>query len=119
MKKKQPKEADLEARIGEALAVGFLWLPAEALEYQTKFSLQIGRGILTVGGESVSRLESREDVLVSHNGKPLAVLELKRPGQPLTESDEKQGVRGGGPHRRRPWNPARFRHSRPAAEDRG
>jgi type I site-specific restriction endonuclease len=45
-----------------------------------------------VGGEPVSRIESRSDVLVSHNGKPLAVLELKRPGQALTESDEKQGL---------------------------
>lgn len=92
MKQKSSTEADLEARIGEALALAFPWLPAEALEYQTKFSLQVGRGTVTVGGEPVARIESRSDVLVSHNGKPLAVLELKRPGQALTESDEKQGL---------------------------
>ncbi len=92
MSAKRRTEADLEARIGTALGVAFPWLPADGFEFQTRFSFQFGRQTVTVDGKDASGAEARSDVLVSHGGKRLAVLELKRPGQPITVTDEKQGL---------------------------
>ncbi|HST62476.1 MAG TPA: type I restriction enzyme HsdR N-terminal domain-containing protein [Longimicrobium sp.] len=92
MKAKPLTEADLEARISAALGVAFPWLAPEDFGFQTRFTFQVGRQTVCVDGKTASRVEARSDVLVSHRGEPLAVLELKRPGQPITVADEKQGL---------------------------
>lgn len=93
MRTKARTEADLEARIGAALAVAFPWLPADGMEFETRFSFQLGRQKVTVDAkDTTGGVEARSDVLVSHRGQRLAVLELKRPGQAITVADEKQGL---------------------------
>jgi hypothetical protein len=87
-----PTEADLEAEIHGALKKVFHWLPPHALRHQTKFSFAFGRSIVEIDGASVSKAESRADVLVFCHDQPLAVLELKRSDIALTPADDQQGL---------------------------
>ena len=87
-----PTEADLEARIDAAVRAAFSWLPPDSLRHQTKFAFQFGRAVVEIDGAAVSQAQARADVLVLYKETPLAVLELKRPGLPLTEDDEAQGL---------------------------
>lgn len=73
-------------------ARAFPWLQREAFSHQKRFHLQVGRAGVTVDGEVASRVDARADVIVSHDDRPLAVLELKRPGEKLTREDEQQGL---------------------------
>lgn len=84
-------EADLEARIRAAVKVAFPWLPDDAIKHQIKFSFQFGRKVLEVDA-SKSRAEARLDILLQKDGKPLAVMELKRPSIQLTDDDGAQGL---------------------------
>lgn len=85
-------EADLEAAIHGVLTKAFPWLPAHAIRHQTKFSFTFGRKRVDVDGTESSRAEARADVLLYNDKQPLAVLELKRPGVPLTADDDAQGL---------------------------
>jgi hypothetical protein len=85
-------EADLEARIRSVLARVFPTLPDESLEHQTQFSFNVGSKEIIVDGELVSRVDARSDILIRHNGVPLAVLELKRTGRKLSDADDRQGL---------------------------
>lgn len=84
-------EADLEARIRAAIKVAFPWLPHGAIKHQIKFSFKFGRQTREINAGK-SRAEARLDILLEKDGKPLAILELKRPGSTLTEDDEAQGL---------------------------
>jgi hypothetical protein len=85
-------EADLEARIRETISHMFPWLERDSIAHQTKFSFTFGRNKIVVDGSRVSRHEARTDILITHKEKPLAVLELKRPGHGLTDADTEQGL---------------------------
>jgi len=87
----QKTEADLEARIRAAIKEAFPWLPDDAIKHQIKFSFKFGRKTLEVAGGK-SRAEARLDILLEREGKPLAVMELKRPGMQLTDDDGAQGL---------------------------
>jgi hypothetical protein len=87
-----PTEADLETRIRETLKSSFPWLDPESIRHQTKFSFTFGRSNVEIDGGTVSRHEARADILLSHKDKPLAILELKRPGVKLTSADREQGL---------------------------
>ncbi len=87
-----PTEADLEAAIHSAIKRAFPWVPAHSIRHQTKFSFTFGRKKIDVDGTQVSRVEARSDVLLYHGDRPLAVLELKRVGVPLTPADDAQGL---------------------------
>jgi hypothetical protein len=87
-----PTEADLEAEIHRALTLAFPWIPASDLKHQTKFSFKLGRTTIDVDGEESFRVEGRADVIVKVKDKPLAVLELKRFGNPITPEDADQGL---------------------------
>jgi Type I restriction enzyme R protein N terminus (HSDR_N) len=89
---KQQTEADLEARIDAAIRAAFSWLPPPSPRHQTKFEFHFGRAVVKIDGAVVSSAQARSDVLVCHNDVPLAVLELKRPGVPLTADDDAQGL---------------------------
>jgi hypothetical protein len=84
-------EADLEARIRAAIKLAFQWLPDGAIKHQIKFSFKFGRQTLMVDAGK-SRAEARLDILLEKDGKPLAVMELKRPGIKLTDDDGAQGL---------------------------
>jgi len=85
-------EADLEAAIHEVLKITFPWLPAHAIRHQTKFSFTFGRKKIEIDGSKASQAEARADILLCHDEKPLAVLELKRSGISLTPYDDAQGL---------------------------
>lgn len=87
-----PTEADLEAEIHHAIALAFPWLPAESIHHQTKFSFTFGRKKIDVDGTKASRAEARSDIVLYNGDRPLAVLELKRAGVPLTPDDDAQGL---------------------------
>lgn len=84
-------EADLEARVRSAIKVAFPWLPDDAIKHQIKFTFKFGRQTLKVDAEK-SRAEARLDILLEKDGKPLAIMELKRPGLTLTDDDGAQGL---------------------------
>ena len=84
-------EADLEARISAAIKMAFPSLPDGAIKHQIKFSFKFGRQTLVVDSGK-SRAEARLDILLEKDGKPLAVMELKRHGTQLTDDDETQGL---------------------------
>lgn len=83
-------EADLEARIHTALRSAFPWI--SDLEHQTFFSVRLGHATVRVDGSSAEKLSGRADILVSHNKKPLAILELKREDINLSGDDIQQGL---------------------------
>jgi hypothetical protein len=84
-------EADLEARIRAAIKAAFSWIPDGAIKHQVKFSFKFGRNTLVVDA-CKSRAEARLDILLEMDGKPLAVMELKRPSIQLTDDDEAQAL---------------------------
>jgi hypothetical protein len=84
-------EADLEARIRAAIKVAFPWLPDGAIKHQIKFTFKFGRQTLDVDAGK-SRAEARLDILLEKDDKPLAIMELKRPGLTLTVDDGAQGL---------------------------
>lgn len=87
-----PTEADLEARIHVALRLAFPWLAPDSLKHQTKFSFKFGHKVIEIDGQTVSAAWARSDILVIHEGRPLAVLELKRKGFDLKPEDSEQGL---------------------------
>ena len=87
-----PTEADLEASIHHAVAQAFPWLAAGSIRHQTKFAFWFGRKKIEIDGAEVSRMESRSDIILYNGERPLAVLELKRAGVPLTADDDAQGL---------------------------
>lgn len=87
-----PTEADLEAAIHHAVAQAFPWLAPGSIRHQTKFAFSFGRKKIEIDGAKVSRAESRSDIILYDGERPLAVLELKRAGVPLTADDDAQGL---------------------------
>jgi hypothetical protein len=88
----KPTETDLETEIHYALRVGFPWIPATDLKHQIRFQFNVGHAVLTNDGEETYRAEGRADIIVEAYGKPVAVMELKRRGNPLTPQDGSQGL---------------------------
>ena len=85
-------EAELEARIHTAVLAAFPWLPPDDLKHQIKFEFKFGHSTVSINGAAVSSAQARLDILVSYKDRPLAVMELKREGLPLTADDEEQGL---------------------------
>jgi hypothetical protein len=85
-------EADLEARIDAAIRVAFPLLPRNNVRHQTKFTFSFGGKEIAVDGKSKEAAQSRADVILYLQERPLAVLELKRPGVALSDDDSKQGL---------------------------
>ena len=88
----KPTEADLEAEIRLALRIAFPWIPAKDLKHQTKFHFHLGHALITVDGRKAYRVDGRADIIIEAKGVPLAVMELKRGGNPLTSDDARQGL---------------------------
>jgi Type I restriction enzyme R protein N terminus (HSDR_N) len=89
---KKQTETDLEARIVKALDVAFPWLPPGSLKHQRQFTFKFGHKVIVIDNKEVSSTKARADVLITNGIKPLAVLELKRPGLALTADDDEQGL---------------------------
>ncbi len=87
-----PTEADFEADLQAALHRAFPWLPPGSIKHQTKFSFTWGRATIEVDGREQNKATARADILLYSGERPLAVLELKRPGHELDDSDIAQGL---------------------------
>ncbi|AIQ88709.1 hypothetical protein [Methylobacterium oryzae] len=85
-------EAQFEAQLRAAILAAFPWLPTAGLVHQKSFTFRFGKATVTVNGDAKSYALARADVLVSFQGEPLAIFELKRPGLKLTADDEEQGL---------------------------
>ncbi len=84
-------EADLEARIRAAIKKAFPGLPDGSIKHQIKFTFKFGKQTIEVDAGK-QRAEARLDILLEKDGRPLAVMELKRPGLALADEDDAQGV---------------------------
>lgn len=62
--------------------------PAE-LEFETSFTIQLGRTTHTVDGRA-ERASGRLDILCTRGRRPLFVIELKAESQPITDADRRQ-----------------------------
>ena len=85
-------EAQFEAQLRAAILAAFPWLPAAGLVHQKSFTFWFGKATVTANGDAKSYALARADVLVSFQGEPLAIFELKRPGLKLTADDQQQGL---------------------------
>ncbi|MCP3732574.1 type I restriction enzyme HsdR N-terminal domain-containing protein [Sphingomonas sp. MG17] len=84
-------EADFEARANAALRAAAPWIDVADVKHQLNFTFKLGKGMVTVDGTKPSH-RGRLDILVEVKGQRLAVLELKRPGNALTQDDIEQGL---------------------------
>lgn len=87
-----PTEGDLEAEIHAVLKVAFPWLPSGSIQHQTTFSFSFGGKVVEIDGAKRESATARADILLHYNHRPLAILELKRPGTPLDADDDAQGL---------------------------
>jgi hypothetical protein len=85
-------EAEFEAEIRAAIERAFPLLNPAEIKHQTTFTFKFGHSNVTVDGKRKDTARSRADVLLLHQGTPLAVFELKRSNIGLTEEDERQGL---------------------------
>ncbi|KPN96079.1 type I restriction endonuclease [Lysinibacillus sp. ZYM-1] len=82
-------EATLEARVRSELEKIIPNYQNMNIIHQHIFSVKIGHDEITI---KPSTKKPRLDILIQYNGRNLAVLELKKPGHPLTDDDRKQGL---------------------------
>ncbi|HBO1155192.1 hypothetical protein [Pseudomonas aeruginosa] len=86
-----PTEADLEAAVHAAITGAF---PGAGIEirHQVRFRLRVGRASIDLDGGQSWGKEGRADIVLFYKECPLAVVELKRNGLPLTDEDRLQGI---------------------------
>jgi hypothetical protein len=82
-------ESTFEALANAAISYIFPNYVELDIKHQEIFSVRIGHHVEEV---RPNLKKPRLDILVSCKGKPLAVLELKRPGRPITDEDRLQGL---------------------------
>jgi len=85
-------EYDLETTISAAIALAFPRLTAGNIKHQIEFTIRLGHATITVKGRESWIKRGRADILLILDGKPLAVMELKKPNLALTHEDGKQGL---------------------------
>jgi hypothetical protein len=84
-------EADFEARLSPVLAAAFR-IPPGFIKHQRRFSVRLGHKDLEVDGVAGEVAFGRLDILLVYQDRPMAVLELKRPGAALRDDDRRQGL---------------------------
>ncbi len=86
-------EATLEAMVSAEIQKHFPSIANLNLTHQKYLTLQVGRRTdIKIDGLKQEKVTGRLDVLLSFDDKPLAILELKSPGESLTEDDRNQGL---------------------------
>ena len=86
-------EATLEARVSAEIQKHFTSIAALRITHQKYLTLRLGHNTdVQLDALKQEKINGRLDILLSFDEKPLAVLELKAPGEPLTEDDQKQGI---------------------------
>lgn len=85
-------EADVESRIQQALDFVLPALAAGRITHQRTFSVRLGHEAVKIDGAKTDLIRGRLDILIELDGKPLAILEIKKPGEPLDDRITKQGL---------------------------
>ena len=87
-------EAELESLVAQTLRNIFPTFKEVRLEHQKSFSIKLGHHMVTVDLKDPKKYPSRAifDILLTIDGKPTILLELKREGLPLTDEDLNQGL---------------------------
>lgn len=83
-------EAELESRLATALAVAFPNIPRDQLAEQRRFIVRLGHETHEFDSAAQWEKSGRADILIFCEGRPLAILEIKREDLPLTHSDYEQ-----------------------------
>lgn len=83
-------EAELESRLTTALITAFPNIPREQLSEQRYFTVRLGRETHDFDSAEQWKKSGRADVIIFHDGRPLAVIELKREDLALTVTDYEQ-----------------------------
>src|SRR5437016_6139229 len=84
-------EAELETLLSSALVLAFPGIPRTQFHHQTRFTVRLGHGEYEVDGMRSWVAAGRADILLLSRGRPLAILEVKRGDQRLTDEDRRQG----------------------------
>ena len=86
-------EATIEARVNSEIQKYFPSIARLKITHQKYLTLRVGhRTDIKIGGLEQAKATGRLDILLSFEDKPLAILELKEPGKPLTVDDRDQGL---------------------------
>jgi len=83
-------EADLESRIATALVFAFPNIPRNQIVQQRRFTVRLGHETHEFDSAAQWEKSGRADILIFYEGRPLAVLEIKREDLPLTPADYEQ-----------------------------
>ncbi|POE08555.1 hypothetical protein BV921_15095 [Pectobacterium odoriferum] len=84
-------ETDLEVSINSVLKKAFPFACID-IKHQVRFCFQVGRAKVEIDGEGSWVKEGRADIVIFYKGRPLAVVELKRRGLDLSNTDRLQGL---------------------------
>jgi hypothetical protein len=85
-------ETDVEFRIRQALELVLPSLSTGRITHQKTFSLRLGHQAVKIDGTKTDKLGGRLDILLEIDGAPLAILEIKKPGERLDDRVTKQGL---------------------------
>lgn len=83
-------EAELETRIARALAKAFPAIATETLVQQRRFAIRLGHETHEFDSAALWEKSGRADILLFHDGRPLAVLEIKRESVAIDRKDYEQ-----------------------------
>lgn len=84
-------EAQLQAHVLALLPAILPHVNPCSFSVETRFKLKLGHSEQDHNGEALWEAEGRADLIVYHEGRPLAVFELKREDKSLTPKDLEQG----------------------------
>lgn len=85
-----PPEADLENRLTAVLAQSLPHIPRSDLKTQRRFKVRLGHETYEHDSAAAWEKSGRADILVFYQGRPLAVVDLKREDLTLTDTDAEQ-----------------------------
>ncbi len=83
-------EADLESRLAAALAAAFPNIPRDQLVEQRRFTVRLGHQTHEFDSAAQWEKSGRADIIIFYEGRPLALLEVKREDLALTHADYEQ-----------------------------
>jgi hypothetical protein len=92
MSKSEINEATLEATVHALFVKLFPKLNPVRMTHQKTFKLIIGHHNITINTKEQYKKGGRLDILICYDGKPLVVIELKKPGETITFRDAEQGI---------------------------
>jgi hypothetical protein len=83
-------EAELQSRLSTALAFAFPNIPRDQLVEQRRFTVRLGHETHMFDSAAQWEKSGRADILLLHEQRPLALLEIKREELSLTHADYEQ-----------------------------